>query len=182
MVEEFAQAAIAAIDEAGKCEAGNLVRQRRPRAVTILFFPGQHRFEKMHMRIGAKRCARRVCLLEAGDRVPVVALENGKDFEGAAAHLIFAIGKDRSCLRCGEKRKSLVVEIEGGIDQFSGLVGQVAVKAVFKAIDLLEPGQPVQHCVFPGSMPAMLAGGGITISLARLDAGAAVIGKTGFAS
>ncbi|MNL44778.1 hypothetical protein D3C87_1673750 [compost metagenome] len=110
----------------------------------------------------------------------VVAFENGKDFERAAAHLIFAIGKDRSCLRCGEKRKSLVVEIEGGVDQFPGLVGQIAVKAVFKAIDLLEPGQPVQHCVFPGSMPAMLAGGGITISLARLDAGAAVIGKNRF--
>ena len=134
----------------------------------------------MHVRIGAERGARRVRFLEAGDRMSVVAFEDGKDIERPAAHLVPALGKACSRLCGGKQRKGLIVEIEGGVDQPARLVGKVAVKAVFKAVDLLEPGKPVQERVFPRSLPAMLAGGGETIGLTRLHAGASVIGKNRF--
>ncbi|SPZ46546.1 Uncharacterised protein [Agrobacterium tumefaciens] len=107
----------------------------------------------------------------------VVALEDGKNIERPAAHLVPALGKAGGRLCGGEKRKGLIVKIEGGVDQPAGLVGKVAVKAVFKAINLLEPEETVQERIFPRPLPSVLAGGGKTIGLTRLHAGAAVIGK-----
>ncbi len=132
------------------------------------------------MRIGAERRARRVRFLKAGDGVFVVAIEDGEDIERPATHLVLAVGKGCGRLCCGEKRKSLIVEIEGRIDQLAGLVGEVAVKAVIEAIDLFEPAQPMLQRILPRTLPAVLAGGSETIGLTGLHAGAAVIRKNRF--
>ncbi len=177
VLEELPQSAITTVDEPGERQSRNLVCKSRPWTGRVLLLPGQHGLEEVHMRIGAKRRARRIFFLEASNRVSVVALKHGKDFERAGTHLFPSLWKRGGCLCRGKKCKGLIVEIERWVDQLAGLVCKVAVKAVFKAIDLLEPREAVDHRVFPRSLPAMLACCGEAIGLPRLHAGAAIIGK-----
>lgn len=176
VVEEFAQRPAFGVDEPVHRQIHDLVGKSGPGdAVESLHLLARKTgLQEVHMRIGAERQARRVILLEAGERMLAMSLEPSPEIVAAPRHLGSTLRQGFRHMGEGKQGEGLVVEIERSIDQLAVGIRQRPVKAARPSVDTIEIEQAAFGGCAPVSIPAAPARRGETVDLPGLHAGAAI--------